>query len=95
MATTTPAVPRNIESSVGDAHHIAILMQRIETARGLIGQFEQLNSHKEFKSILKDYEISIFKAVWEIEHSDALARLLTIQCQFLSAAQDAAAGSAS
>lgn len=86
---------RKIEASVGEAHHLAVLMQWVENARHLVGQFEYLSTHcKEFNAICKQYKIPVFNASWEEEHSDALARLLSIQCQFLNAAHDVATGSA-
>lgn len=87
---------RKIESAVGDAHHLAVLMQWVENARYLVGQFEFLSTHsKEFDAICKHHNIPVFNATWEEEHSDSLARLLSLQCQLLNAAQDATKGSAS
>lgn len=86
---------RKIESAVGDAHHLAVLMQWIECARHLIGEFETLSMNdKAFDAILKRQKIPVFNATWEAEQSDSLARLLSIQCQLLNAAHDAAEGSA-
>ena len=85
---------RKIEASVGEAHHLATLMQWVESARHLVSQFEYLSVHsKEFQAICKHHEIPVYKASWDEEHSDALARLFSIQCQFLNAAHDAAKGS--
>lgn len=84
-----------IGSAVGDAGHIAILMEWVENARYLIGEFETLSMNDTaFEAILKRQKIPVFNAAWEIEHSDALTRLLSIQRQFLNAAHDAAEGSA-
>lgn len=95
MATTpNKDILRNIEASVGDAHHFAILMQWVENARHLVSQFEYLSTHdKEFNAICKHQKIPVFNATWEEEHSDALAGLLSVQCRLLNAAQDAAQGS--
>lgn len=84
-----------IEASVGDAHQLAILMQWVENARHLVGQFQYLSTHsKEFDAICKHHKIPVYNATWEEEHSDSLARLLSIQFQYLNAAQDAAKGCA-
>lgn len=96
MATASNKdILRKIEASVGDAHHIAVLAQWVESARQILSKFEYLSIHsKEFDAICKHHEIPVFGAAWEVEHSDALTRLLSIQCQFLNAAHDAAEGSA-
>ncbi len=84
-----------IEACVGDAHHIAVLSQWVESARQILSQFQYLSTHsKEFDALCKHHKIPTFNASWEEEHSDSLARLFSIQCQFLNAAQDAATGSA-
>ena len=94
-AHTNKDILRNIEASVGEAHHLAILMGWIENARHLVSQFEYLSTHdKEFNALCKHQKIPVYNATWEEEHSDALTRLLSIQCRLLNAAQDAATGSA-
>lgn len=95
MATTTKPDTARIASAVGDAHSLAILLQWIESARQLIGQFESMARHdKEFDALCKRSEIPVYMACWESEHSDTLTRLISIQCQFLNTAQDAAEGKA-
>jgi len=93
MATVTKPDTARIASAVGDAHQMAVLLQWVENARQLIGWFETLDMHnEEFAALCKRADIPVFYATWEAEHSRALARLLSIQCQFLNAAQDAAEG---
>ena len=95
MKTLSKDLALKIESAVGDAHHIAILMQWIESARQILVQFEWLSTNdQEFDAICKRNTVPVFNAPWEAEHSDALTRLLLIQCQYLSAAHDAAEGRA-
>jgi len=94
-ATSKRDLASKVSSALGDAGHLAILMEWIESARQLINQFEILDSHsKDFETICKSNSIAVFMAAWETEHSDALTKLISIQREFLNAAHDAAERSA-
>lgn len=70
----------NAKSLIDDAAQISILMEWIESARNILYVADWVHgTTPEFRELCKKTGIPICGAAWDVEQSDALARLATIQ----------------
>ena len=77
------------KSLVDDATHLSILMEWIESARHILFVTDWVNStNPAFGAMCQKAGIPINNAPWDVEQSDALLRLATLQRGMLRSAAE-------
>ncbi len=79
----------NVSSAINDAEQLAIIMQWIEGARHILDVVGiTARYHPEFDQLCKKHSIPICNADWDVEQSDALTRLYSLQRKYFDIASN-------